>query len=215
MINLSSVYVLFDLYGTLVDWVKNISGFIEKFVSSSAVEDYFKCDIEQVALAEYKPYKEILRECLSRITLKYNVILSRDLEDAFILHFAKSPPFPDTIYGVKLLKTRGFKIGVLSNTDRDLVKITLCGLEDSFDFIITAEDIRAYKPRKEAFLKAYSLLGVTPLEVVHVSAYPQYDLKPASELGARTILLDRGYGYKWYVSVKSLVELVEILEEIA
>jgi len=29
---------IFDLYGTLVDWVKSISIFIEKFVSSEAVE---------------------------------------------------------------------------------------------------------------------------------------------------------------------------------
>jgi len=212
---LRGIYVVFDLYGTLVDWVKSISGFIERFISSNAVEEYFKCDLEVASSGEYKPYKEILKECLSRVAHKYNVLLPSDLKEAFVLHFAKSPLFPDTIYGTNLLRTRGFKTGILSNTDKDLVKITLCGLEENLDFIITAEDVRAYKPRKEAFLRAYDLLGVTPLEVVHVSAYPQYDLEPASELGARTVLLDRGYGYKWNVSVKSLVELVEILEEIA
>ncbi len=209
------IYVIFDLYGTLVDWVKSISGFIERFISSNAVEEYFKCDLEITSSGKYMPYKEILKECLSKVALKYNVLLPSDLVEAFVLHFAKSPPFPDTIYSIRLLRTRGFKVGILSNTDKDLVKITLCGLEENLNFIITAEDVKAYKPRREAFLRAYDLLGVTPLEVVHVSAYPQYDLEPAIELGAKTVLLDRGYGYKWHVSVKSLVELIEILEEIA
>lgn len=212
---LSGLYVIFDLYGTLVDWIKSISGFIESFISSSAVEEFFKCDLEQTSSGVYKPYREILGDCLSRVALKYGVLVSSDIKDSFITHFAKSPPFPDTIYGIKLLKTRGFKVGVLSNIDKDLVEITLCGVRGMFDFIVTAEDVKAYKPRREAFIRTYKALGVTPLEVVHVSAYPQYDLEPARELGAKTILVNRGYGYKWYVSVNSLVELADILEKIA
>lgn len=209
---MSVMYVIFDLYGTLVDWVRSVGSFIGEFISSSAVEEFFKCDIEQASSSTYKPYKEILKECLCRASLKCNASLSSDLKEAFILHFAKSPPFPDAIYGIELLKARGFKVGVLSNTDNDLARITLCGLEWLLDFRITAEDVKAYKPRKEAFLRAYSMLGITPREVVHVSAYPQYDLEPASELGAKTVLVDRGYGYRWHVSVKSLVELVDVLE---
>ncbi|MCC6024969.1 MAG: HAD hydrolase-like protein [Desulfurococcaceae archaeon] len=211
---MSGIHVIFDLYGTLVDWTSSISSFIEKYLSREAVEDFFKCDLEVVSSGVYRPYKEILRECLSRVALKRGVILARDLEDAFVLYFAKSPLYPDVIYGIKQLRNRGFVVGVLSNTDRDLIKITLCGIEDLLDFAITAEDVKAYKPRKEAFTRAYGILGITPLDAVHVSAYPQYDLIPASELGARTVLLDRGYGYKWYVSTSSLVELAEILEEI-
>lgn len=209
---MSVAYVMFDLYGTLVDWVKSIGSFIEKFVSSEAVENFFKCDIEQVSSDTYKPYKDILKECLRRASLKYNVSLSSNLEEAFVLHFAKSPPFPDMIYGIKLLRASGLRVGVLSNTDKYLAKITLCGLELLLDFMITAEDVKAYKSRREAFLRAYSMLGVAPREVVHVSAYAQYDLEPASWLGARTVLVDRGYGYKWHVSVKSLVELMDVLE---
>jgi len=211
---LSGIYIIFDLYGTLVDWVSSISGFIEKYISKSAVEDFFNCDLELVSSGVYRPYKEILRECLDKIALKHSVILSSDLKDAFIVYFAKSPLYPDVIYGIKQLRSRGYSTGILSNTDRDLVKITLCGIENIFDFVVTAEDIEAYKPRREAFTKTYTMLGVTPLEVVHVSAYPQYDLLPASELGAKTILLNRGYGYKWYVSINSLLELVDVLEEI-
>ena len=212
---MNGIYVIFDLYGTLVDWVKSISDFIGMFVSRNAVEEFFKCDIELVSSTTYRPYKEILRECLNRVAVKHNVILSRSLEEAFLLSFAKSPLYPDVVYGIKQLRNRGFKVGVLSNTDKDLVEITLCGLEDVLDFTITAEDVRAYKPGKEAFIRAYKILGITPLEAVHVSAYPQYDLQPASELGAKTVLLDRGYGYKWYVVAGNLLELADILEELA
>ncbi|MEM2411938.1 MAG: hypothetical protein QW485_05655, partial [Desulfurococcaceae archaeon] len=78
---------------------------------------------------------------------------------------------------------------------------------------ITAEDVRAYKPSLEAFLNAYRLLGVSTDRVVHVSAYPQYDLEPANKLGTKTVLVDRGLGYSWPIKVKNLLELPRVLEE--
>lgn len=203
--------VIFDLYGTLVDWRYSISKFIEYYISPGAVEDFFKCDIAKTSSQEYKPYKQFLCECLSYVAEKSSVFLSSDLCDAFVLSFAKSPPFPDTVYGLKLLKRAGYTLVVLSNTDRDLVKVTLAGMEDLVDYVITAEDVGAYKPSTQAFVKAYAKLGVEPLRVIHVSAYPEYDLLPASRLGARTILLDRGLGYDWPVKVKNLLELHQVL----
>ena len=203
--------VIFDLYGTLIDWRYSISRFVEYYISPRAVEDFFKCDVAKTASREYKPYKYFLCECLNYVAEKNSVLLSSDVCDAFILSFAKSPPFPDTIYGLRLLKRNGYTLAILSNTDRDLVEITLAGIMDLVDHVITAEDVGAYKPTTEAFTRAYARLGVQPPDVVHVSAYPEYDLLPASRLGARTILLDRGLGYDWPVKVKSLLELHQAL----
>lgn len=204
-----SGFVVFDLYGTLVDWKHSIGSFVAFYVSPSAVEDFFACDIREVS--SYKPYKSILAKCFREVASKYNVVVSEDLVEAFILSFAKSPPFPDTIYGLRVLKKHGFKVIVLSNTDRDLVETTLWGLRGYVDQVITAEDIKAYKPSLEAFKRTYSVLGVEPGQVVHVSAYPQYDLEPASRLGAKTVLVDRGLGYTWPLRVKNLLELPSAL----
>lgn len=202
--------VVFDLYGTLVDWKLAIGSFIEFYVSRDAVEDFFKCDIREVA--SYRPYKEILVHCLREVAERRGIQVPVELAEAFIVNFARSPPFPDTVYGLKLLRKHGFKLAVLSNTDRDLIEITLKGFRELFDYVVTAEDVKAYKPSLEAFKRAYETLGVTAREVVHVSAHTPYDLEPASKLGAKTILVDRGLGYDWPTKVKSLTELPRALE---
>lgn len=204
-------YVIFDLYGTLVDWKYTITKFIEFYISKQAVEDFFRCDIERVSRV-YTPYKEVLRDCLNSVAIKHSVIPSSDVLDSFVLAFAKSPPYPDVIYGLRLLKRLGYKTCILSNTDRDLIQVTLAGFIDLFDHIITAEDVRAYKPAIESFTRAYEILSTEPYNVVHVSAYPEYDLIPAERLGAQTVLVDRGLGYSWHTIVRSLIELPAVIE---
>lgn len=204
-------YVIFDLYGTLVDWRYTIARFIEFYIGKHGVEDFFKCDIERVS-SGYRPYKDVLKECLNTTATKYSVVLNSDVLDAFVLAFAKSPPYPDVVYGLQLLRRLGYKTCILSNTDRDLVELTLAGFRHFFDYVVTAEDVKAYKPTLEAFTRAYKILSVEPSYVVHVSAYPEYDLIPASRLGARTVLVDRGLGYSWHITVKSLLDLPTILE---
>ncbi|MEM4482159.1 MAG: HAD-IA family hydrolase, partial [Desulfurococcaceae archaeon] len=171
--------VIFDLYGTLVNWNYAIGSFVEFFVSPGALSKYFECDIREISI--YRPYRQVLEKCLLELAADYGVRADRNVVDSFILTFAKSPPYPDTVYGIKKLREQGLKTCVLSNTDRELIDITLSGLKPLFDYVITAEDVKSYKPLKDAFLKAYDLLSIAPSQAIHVSAYPQYDLKPASE----------------------------------
>jgi len=204
--------IIFDLYGTLVDWKHNIGSFIEFYVSKEAVNDFFECDIREVH--SYRPYKEILGKCLVEVSEKHGVLVGGDIIDSFILTFSKSPPFPDTIYGLRVLRKHGFRTAVLSNSDKDIVNITLHGFRELFDYIITAEDTKAYKPMEKAFLRAYEAMNIEPVQAIHVSAYPQYDLEPASRMGAATVLLDRGLGYSWPLKVRSILELTMVLSNI-
>lgn len=203
--------VTFDVYGTLVDWRYSISGFIERYVSRDAVEDYFKCDLEEVRF--YRPYKEILRSCLKRVMssrgLEYNDLYG----EAFVRSFARSPPFPDTIYGLLLLKRHGFRVGVISNTDRDLIETTLQGFRDLVDYIVTAEDTKYYKPDPKAFERAIEIMRVDPGEILHVSAYPQYDLDTARSIGLKCVHLNR-YGYEWKPEIKRLDELIDYISTV-
>ncbi len=188
----------FDLYGTLVDWNYSISNFLRLF--SIAPEEFFKLEYEQIR--SYKPYSEILKLCLKNLMKDYD----EEIGNSFVLCFAKSPPFPDTVVALKKLKLKGYKLGIISNTERRLIKITLSGIEDLFDWVITAEDTGYYKPNIKAFEEAYKLMKVDLRNVVHVSAYPQYDLVSAKNL-VKTILVDR-YNYEWETKVKNLLDLL-------
>ncbi len=203
--------ITFDVYGTLVDWVYSIKNFLMTYISHDVVDEYFRCDIEEVK--RYRPYKEILRTCLMRVAEKRNISVDDVLIRSFVKHFARSPPFPDTIYGLNLLKREGYKLGVISNTDKDLIEITLYGIKDLFDYIVTAEDTGFYKPDPRAFQRAFQLMNVDPREIVHVSAYPQYDLETAHSLGVKTVHLNR-YGYKWSPEIRILSELPDLLKRL-
>ncbi len=200
--------VSFDCYGTLFDWLYGIRGLLEYLFKRNVLDEFFEC--ERSELSSFKPYSTILRSCLKRLMEKYGLVYSERYGEALVMGFAKSPPFPDVVPGLKLLKERGYKLAIISNTEHKLINITLTGMRELFNWVITAEDTGYYKPSLKAFTHAYRLMGVSLSEVVHVSAYPYYDLEPARRLGIKTILINR-YGYTWNPSIKSLEEIVDYI----
>jgi len=198
----------FDLYGTLVDWNTSIGNFLD-LIGKDLREDFFKEEFKIVKnIKNFIPYSSILKEALKNV-LKRRSIEYRDVYgDSLVLAFAKSTFFPDSLLGLNILKNK-YKIGIISNTERSLVNITMCGLQYLFDFVITAEDTGFYKPNEMAFIKAWEIMKIEKNEIVHVSAYPEYDLNTSDKLGVRTILIDR-YGYDWKEKVKNIVDLVQM-----
>ncbi len=199
--------VTFDCYGTLVDWMYSVGSFLVRYLGSDLTEEFLKCDIEEVRRP--RPYSQILKVCLRKLADGTGVKYEDRLGEAFVISFAKSPPFPDVPYGLMMLREAGHKIGVISNTERRLIEVTLKGLEDLIDFVVTAEDTGFYKPDLRAFTKALELMGVSKGDVIHVSAYPSYDLIPAEKLGVRTVLLKR-YGFSWHTEVGSVEDLLRL-----
>lgn len=198
----------FDLYGTLVDWRSSIGGFL-KMIGIPA-EEFFSEEFRTIIKSgEFIPYSKVLVNVLRKI-MDSKSIEYRDLYGYLIVRaFAKSPFFPDALIGLKILKEK-HRTGIISNTEKSLANITLCGLEDMFDFVITAEETGYYKPDERAFMEAWKRMGAHPSEIVHISSYPQYDLITAHRLGVRTVLLNR-YGYDWKESVNNLIDLERII----
>ncbi|MFF7790615.1 hypothetical protein [Streptomyces sp. NPDC007991] len=80
-----------------------------------------------------------------------------------------------------------------------------------------------YKPRLRAFEYAFDKLGVTPDEIVHVSASPMYGLRSAANLGVRNkVYMDRGWehdehwlGYERITDIADLPVLRALLPKAA
>lgn len=101
------------------------------------------------------------------------------------------PVFPGTVDTLRAIQDNGWKIGILSNVDRDLITGTLERLPVKVDAVVTAEDVRAYKPdlaHFERFRTEY--LGESD-GWVHVGCDVFHDMVPASTLGIPHVLVDR------------------------
>jgi len=205
--------VSFDCYGTLVDWLYGF-GSLFRFLFGDgwrcALDRFLSCEFRFVSSGVYVSYSDVLRRCFCEC---FSDFCCEEYCDAVVSLFAKSPPFPDSVIGLRLLRKLGVKVVVFSNTERRLIEVTLRGLEDLVDLVVTAEDLKCYKPSVECFRRFLKYINADPGEILHVSAYPEYDLEPASKLGMRTLLVDR-YGRKWSPAVKNIVEVYEYVKNL-
>jgi len=201
--------ITFDLYGTLVDWKLSIGSALN-YIKPGLEEDFFNLEYEYIKnLKDFEKYSSILKKTLMNLLNRHKIEYDDDLGNFLVRMFSKSPFFPDAVFGLIKIKKK-YKVGIISNTERDLIKITLSGMEDLFDYIITAEETKFYKPNENAFIRAIELMKIKKDDILHVSAYPQYDLETAEKLKIKNVLLNR-YGFSWPLVIKRLDEILNIL----
>jgi len=101
------------------------------------------------------------------------------------------PVFGDVEDALRAIRTNGFKLAVLTNCDEDLFAKTQRLFRQTFDLVITAERVQAYKPSLAHFRCFQSRTAVDAAEWVHVASSCFHDIGPARELGIKHIWLDR------------------------
>jgi FMN phosphatase YigB (HAD superfamily) len=89
------------------------------------------------------------------------------------------------------LKAGGRKIAILSNVDRDLLRVSIAKLGALPDLAITAEDCGSYKPAHGHWRMFAERSGAGPRDTIHVGASQYHDMRPAAALGYRTVFIDR------------------------
>lgn len=187
--------VTFDCYGTLVDWEGGILGAFaaEAKRRGEAVPDADRIislyhEIEpHVEAGPFRRYREVLEETAARIVAR----LGWEAGDPSFLpeSLPDWPPFPDTGEALETLAARGYRLGILSNVDRDLIARTREHLPAAFDFVITAEDVRAYKPATPHFEAARE--RVAGARWLHAAQSWFHDIVPARRMGVPTVWVNR------------------------
>ncbi len=99
-------------------------------------------------------------------------------------------PHPEVPPALALLRAR-YRLGIISNTDDDLIAGTVSAMGTPVDFVVTAQQARAYKPDHRLFQHAHAAMGVTQDETVHVGMGQVTDMKVCHELGIRSVWIDR------------------------
>jgi 2-haloacid dehalogenase len=201
MIDLSDTRVLtFDCYGTLVDWEAGIVAALRPVLDRAGVavddERLLALHGELEAAAEagpYRPYRDVLGEVLRGLGDRLGFAPTAAERAAFGASVGDWPPFPDTPAALAALKRR-FKLAIVSNVDDDLFARTNERLGVSFDWIVTAQQVKSYKPAPAHFLAALDRIGPPPAQVLHVAQSLYHDHVPAKRLGLRTVWVNRRRG---------------------
>ena len=124
-------------------------------------------------------------------------------------------PAEDTIATLEQLAERGHRMGVISNWDESLTSILdRRGLLPFFEFVVSSADLGAAKPDARIFERALDLARVTPAETVHVGDDLDADVRGASAVGIRPILLTSRHSSptdRVADSIGSLGELLDLL----
>ncbi|MGB0716084.1 MAG: HAD-IA family hydrolase [Phycisphaerae bacterium] len=189
----------FDCYGTLVDWRAGIETSLLSLFGDSLLprmqEVYLayvdtEKEVEADAVANgFKDYRQILTATAARLAEKLGVPLAAEGAARLPDLLGTWPPFADTVSALRRLKSR-YRLGILSNIDRDLFSQTAQHLEVEFDFIVTAQDVQSYKPAQGHFVRMMSDHAEKE-KVIHVAQSLYHDGRPANELGLAYIWINR------------------------
>jgi putative hydrolase of the HAD superfamily len=118
--------------------------------------------------------------------------------------------FPDACTTLKLLKDRGFTLGLISNVGQDMQKAyEELGLHLYLDYYITSFEVGCDKPQPEIFLTALKKAKVKPEETLYIGDQYDLDIVGARGVGMKTILIDRK---NWFADITDCPRIQNLSE---
>jgi 2-haloacid dehalogenase len=135
----------------------------------------------------------VLAGCLRALGEELGFTPTDDEARTFGASVTEWPAFDDSPAALQQLKQR-FKLAVITNCDDDLFAASNRRLGVEFDWIVTAEQARGYKPREANFTYAFERIDVPRERILHVAQSLFHDHVPAKALGMTTVWIDRRQG---------------------
>lgn len=188
--------VTFDCYGTLIDWE---AGIREAFLRAAAAAGV-RLDPDAVLAAyhelepaveaeAYRRYRAVLEETARRVAARLGWMLDAGAARFLPESLPGWPPFPDSGPALARLARAGYRLGILSNVDDDLLAGTLRHFPVSFDLLVTAEQVGSYKPAPGHFREARHRIGGA--RWLHAAQSYFHDVAPAVALGIPVAWINR------------------------
>jgi HAD superfamily hydrolase (TIGR01549 family) len=163
----------------------------------------------------WQEYLAALSELLDRPEKTRAAVLERVIAGFRDIH-TWSKVLPDTVPTLRKLKSAGYYLAVISNSDGSVEsEIQRAGLGEYLEFVIDSSVVGVEKPHPEIFQIALDRAGVKPGEAVYVGDTYPTDIGGAELAGLRGILMDRvgAYPHATCPRITSLSGLCELLQK--
>ena len=181
-------WATFDCYGTLIDWNGGIRRELVRVFgekrAGEMLERYHELEPELEADGELT-YREVMTEAMRRLGAPAGE------EGGLASSLPAWQPFPEVPAALEKARDRGWKLAILSNTDRDFIDASIARLGVPFELAIVASEIGSYKPGHRHWEQFFGQTGAARERHVHVAASAFHDILPANELGLPSVWINR------------------------
>jgi len=218
------VVILFDLEGTLVQSIENDQKAIlqfriktrEKLVALGIPSNELE-GVTRSTLMRNKALEYVEKHFSEREAKRFHLEMDKFLKYYELSWADNSKIFPDTLPALRRLRELGYKMGVITNTSREAANriLSVHGIADFFQVVITREDVKKLKPDSEGILLALKRLNARDFffvgDLVH-------DSQAAEKAGGISIIVNRSPLKKLefhadYI-VKSLIDFCGLIQHL-
>lgn len=188
-------WATFDCYGTLVDWNAGIRRELERLFGADEGQRLLKRfhEIEPRVQREQPQarYRDVMATVLAELATEMDRQLPPEDADALGRSLPGWPVFGEVQDQLAEAHRRGWKLVILSNSDRDLIEASIKAIGVPFSGAIVASEVGSYKPALGHWHAFYASTGADRERHVHVAQSHFHDVVPAHELGIRSVWINR------------------------
>jgi 2-haloacid dehalogenase len=181
-------WATFDCYGTLVDWNGGIRRELVRVFGEEQADERLDRyhEIEPALQAGGgRTYRQVMTEAMRELG-------ASESEASGLAEALPSwGPFPEVRPALEDARSRGWKLAILSNTDRDFIEASMSLIGVPFELAIVASEVGSYKPAHRHWLAFFEETGASRDGHVHVAQSHYHDVVPAIELGLRIVWINR------------------------
>jgi 2-haloacid dehalogenase len=189
-------FVTFDVYGTLIDWESGVYDAFQK----EAERDGFTIDREElismfleiqkdIQSGSYELYAEVLRRTAVEIAKRLGWPLEPSRAGFLPDSVARWTTFRETNAQLQRLAKK-YQVGLVSNIDDKLLGQTRRHIPTDFDLVVTAQQVRSYKPDMAHFNECARRIG-GKRGWVHIAQSYYYDVEPCAKGKVPVIWVNR------------------------
>ena len=209
-------WATFDCYGTLIDWNGGIRAELARLWPAADADEllrrYHELESEVERAEPGLTYRDVMRRVLGRL----GDVPAGD-EDALGRSLPEWKAFPEVREALERARGRGWRLAILSNTDRDFIEASKATIGVPFDETVVASEIGSYKPARKHWDEFSARTGANPARHVHVAQSMFHDIVVANELGLPSVWINRlgeRHDTRPTRELTDLVALPEVLDEI-
>ncbi|HOD89629.1 MAG TPA: TIGR02253 family HAD-type hydrolase [archaeon] len=207
--------ILFDLDNTLIDFVKMKEQCVKKAAKAMIKNGLplTQKDAEKEIWDIYKKYGWEYQKVFQKLLLNHMSRIDYSILAPGIVayknekqnHFLPYPDVKDTLF---FLKSKGYKLGILTDAPKIQAWLRLASMDlhKMFDIVLTSDDVKTKKPDPKAFKLAVKKMGSAPQEIVMIGDDLKRDILGAKKVGLKTVLAKYGLTKRSCVLKKKIAD---------